>query len=124
MSNNLHSFISFYPCHDLAATRDFYERDLGLNVIRDQQTCLIFKITHGAYLGFCQHETSNIPDTSKLILTFLTDDVDSMYHKLRQLNIETEGKPKTHPHYQIHHFFARDPDGYRVEIQRFLTPLE
>jgi catechol 2,3-dioxygenase-like lactoylglutathione lyase family enzyme len=116
------ALISFYPCHDLAATRDFYERELRLPLVRDQKTCLIFKVAAAAYLGFCQHD-GPLPEHPGLIITLLVDDVDGAYRQLRSLGVETEGPPRENPRYAIYHFFARDPDGYRVEIQRFVEPL-
>ena len=116
-------FVAFYPCHDLAATTDFYTRDVGLSLVRDQKTCVIFKVASEAYLGFCQHE-GDIPDHKGVIITLLTDEVDEVYRRLLRLNIETEGKPKENGSFGIYHFFARDPDGYRLEVQRFSDPLE
>ncbi len=116
------AFIAFYPCHDLSASRDFYERDLGLKLARDQKTCLIFQASQG-YLGFCQHEGA-LPQHAGLILTFVTDAVDEVYKTLRQRSVETEAPPRLNEQHGIYHFFARDPDGYRVEVQRFLEPLE
>lgn len=116
------AFIAFYPCHDLSASRDFYERDLGLRLARDQTTCLIFQVAGQAYLGFCQHEGS-LPAHDGIILTFVTADVDGVYKTFRRLNIETEAPPRVNETHGIYHFFARDPDGYRVEVQRFRAPL-
>jgi catechol 2,3-dioxygenase-like lactoylglutathione lyase family enzyme len=114
--------ITFLPCHDLAATADFYGRDLRLTLARDQGTCLIYRVATRAYLGFCQHE-GPLPQHQGLILTLLIDDVDGAYRRLRSLGIETEDKPKRNEVYGIYHFFARDPSGYRLEIQRFFEPL-
>jgi catechol 2,3-dioxygenase-like lactoylglutathione lyase family enzyme len=118
----LDGLIAFYPCHDLEATRNFYERDLCLPLVRDQGTCLIFSVAANAYVGFCQHEA--VPEHRGLIVTLLTDNVDDFYQRLRQLGVETEAAPKQNDSYRIYHFFALDPDGYRVEVQRFLEPLE
>ena len=116
------SFVAFYPCHDLAATTDFYTRDLGLTLVRDQKTCVIFKVAREAYLGFCQHE-GDIPNHKGVIITLVMDNVDKAYQRLLRLHIETEGKPKQNKVFGIYHFFARDPDGYRLEVQRFDEPL-
>lgn len=115
--------IAFYPASDLSATEDFYCRDLGLTLARDQGTCRIFKVKRGAYLGFCLHlgDPGHVGNT---ILTLLCDDVDAAYRRLRRLGVETEGSPRFNEQFGIYHFFAADPDGYRVELQRFATPLE
>ena len=114
--------ISFYPSTDLAKTRDFYEGLLDLKLARDQGTCLIFKVTAGAYIGFCRH--SSVPEYhSGLIITILEEDVDTLYAKLDKANVFLENAPQLNETFQIYHFFTRDPNGYRLEIQRFLQPL-
>lgn len=116
--------IAFYPVRDLAASRDFYGRDLGLELVRDQGACLIFRAPGGGHLGFCQHD--DVPGElfhDGLIVTLVTPDVDAVYRHLRRLGVETEAPPTRNDTFGIHHFFARDPDGYRVEIQRFDRPL-
>ena len=115
------SFIGFYPCHDLAQTSQFYQA-LGLEIARDQGSCVIFRVAAGGFLGFCQHDET--PKHPGLILTFVLDDVDGAYETLVELGVETEAPPKLNERFGIYHFFARDPDGYRLELQRFLEPLE
>ncbi len=124
MSTKVHfeAAIAFYPAQDLAATRDFYLRDLGLELARDQGSCLIFRVATGGLFGFCHH-AGPTPEHRGLILTVVTDEVDAVYQRLRRLGVETESSPRLHPDYGIYHFFARDPDGYRVEVQRFVEPL-
>ncbi|MEM6429603.1 MAG: VOC family protein [Deinococcota bacterium] len=117
--------IAFYPCQDLAATRDFYTRDLGLKLVREQETCLIFRVAAAGYVGFCQLEATQpaLAHHNALIITLLSEDVEAVYKRCLALGIETEGAPKHNTKYNIEHFFAKDPDGYRIEIQRFLEPL-
>lgn len=114
------AFIPFYPVHDLAATRDFYVRELGLELERDEGRCLILRAASG-YLGFCLFE-GDLPDHEGLALSFLAADVDEVYQRLRRLGADTELPPRRNEHYRVYHFFARDPDGYRVEIRRFIEP--
>lgn len=115
------AFIPFYPVHDLAATRDFYERELGLELERDEARCLIFRAAQG-HLGFCLHE-GPLPDHEALTLSLVAPDVDSVYQRLRGLGVEIEQAPRRNEHYSVYHFLARDPDGYRVEVRKFLEPL-
>lgn len=115
------SFIGFYPCGDLKRTTKFYGA-LGLAVARDQGSCVIFRIAKGGFLGFCQHDKA-LPEHPGLILTLVLDDVDGAYRTLTELGIETEAPPKLNARFSIYHFFARDPDGYRLELQRFSDPL-
>lgn len=123
MANNTSydAFIPFYPVHDLAATRDFYHREVGLELEREEARCLIFRAA-GGHLGFCLFD-GPLPDHEALTLSLVAEDVDLLYQRLRQLGVDTEQPPRRNEHYQVYHFFARDPDGYRVEFRRFIAPL-
>jgi catechol 2,3-dioxygenase-like lactoylglutathione lyase family enzyme len=57
-----------------------------------------------------------------VIFTMVTDDVDGWYARLLALDIPVEKPPALNPKYNIYHLFVRDPNGYLVEIQRFLDP--
>lgn len=116
------AFIPFYPVHDLAATRDFYQREVGLELEREEARCLVFRAASG-YLGFCLHD-GPLPDRSALMLSLVAPDVDSVYQRLRRLGVEVEQAPGRNEHYRIYHFFALDPDGYRLEVRRFLEPSQ
>ncbi len=121
------SAISFRPVADLAASRDFYERDLGLTVVRDQGVCLIFRVTQGGYVGLCQagydSRTQALPVDDRIITTLVHEDVEGVHQRLRALGADLDGPPRHNPRFGITQFFVRDPDGYRVEIQRFDEPL-
>jgi catechol 2,3-dioxygenase-like lactoylglutathione lyase family enzyme len=115
------AFIPFYPVQDLSATRDFYQRELGLELERDEARCLIFRAA-GGYLGFCLHDGAR-PSHEGLTLSLVAPDVDTVYQRLRSLGVEIELSPRRNEHYRIYHFFARDPDGYRLEVRHFIEPL-
>jgi catechol 2,3-dioxygenase-like lactoylglutathione lyase family enzyme len=114
-----------YPVRDISATRDFYGRDLRLRALRDRGTLLIFAVG-GAFVAFTGTAGTESPDEGLdvgLAMTFVTDDVDTWYGRLRRLGIETEGAPRRRGEGHTYHFFARDPDGYRIEIRRLDEPL-
>lgn len=113
----LETTIVFFPTTDLAATAAFYEQTLGLALTVDQGNCRIYRAGAG-YVGFCQAETA--PQHDGLILTLVSDDVDGWYARLHAAGVPTDGAPRANPRYRIYHFFARDPNGYRLEVQRFL----
>lgn len=118
--------IAFYPSRDLGASRAFYGGVLGLTLARDQGSCLIFEVASAGYLGFCRHDRLPGGEGAQhagLILTLVTHDVDGAYAHLVAHGVACEGPPEWSETYGIYHLFARDPDGYRVEIQRFREPL-
>ncbi|MBA3531099.1 MAG: VOC family protein [Ardenticatenales bacterium] len=56
-----------------------------------------------------------------MILTLISDDVDGWYDRLRGSGAIVVRAPERNEEFGIYHFFARDPNGYRIEIQRFLS---
>jgi hypothetical protein len=46
--------------------------------------------------------------------------VDRFYKKFKDL---AEEPPKINERYRIYHFYARDPEGRRLEFQRFLHEI-
>ena len=120
--------ITFLDTDDLARTADFYERILGLRLARDQGTCRIYHVCGGAYLGFCRRgaasPTAPRDAAGVTVLTLITDRVDEWCRRLEAHGVEIVKPPADNPPYRIYNAFARDPNGYLVEIQRFWEPLE
>ena len=120
MEKGFESQITFLGTRDLETTAQFYERALGLPLVLDQGKCRIYKVTRGAYLGFCEWE--KVRATEGVIVTLVTEDVDGWCDKLRARSVKFEKEPAYNPEYKIYHCFLRDPNGYLVEIQRFEDP--
>lgn len=118
------AFVAFLPVRDLERSRTFYGETLGLELARDQGSCLIYRVAPGGYLGLCESRDGTTATHPQLIATIVTDDVDEVYARLTAAGAETEGPPRDTPEYRIRHLFARDPDGYRLEVQRFWEPLD
>lgn len=122
------ALVSFRPVRDLAASRDFYGRDLGLPLVRDQGACLIFRVSPGGYLGVCQAgydgREDPLPHDDRWIETIVVDDVEGLHRRLLGVGADVDGPPRSNPRFAITQFFVRDPDGYRIEIQRFDEPLD
>lgn len=126
-ATNPPALVSFRPVRDLVASRAFYENALGLELVRDQGACLIFRVAVGGYLGICQsgYDGSEAPlaTDERWIETIVVDDVEAMHRRLSDHAVEVDGPPRHNPRFGITQFFARDPDGYRIEVQRFDEPL-
>lgn len=111
--------ITFCGCRDLARTSAFYEDALGLDLAVDQGRCRIFRVAEGAFLGFCEHLDVR---PEGVILTLVAGDVEARHRELVAAGVAVEAEPVHSEEFAITHFFLRDPDGHRVEIQRFDDP--
>jgi catechol 2,3-dioxygenase-like lactoylglutathione lyase family enzyme len=111
--------ITFLYTRDLATTAYFYEEIMRLPLVVDQGSCRIYRITDDAYLGFCERDEA--PEQPQGILfTLVTPDVDGWADHLRVHEVPFDKAPAVNPDYNIYHCFVRDPNGYVIEIQRFL----
>ena len=115
--------VTFLYTTELDATSQFYEDVLGLPQVLDQGGCRIYRVADNAFLGFCSHSSAGRrDDTTGVVLTLVTDEVDQWYERLRAWGVTFESAPAHNPTYNIYHCFLRDPNGYQIEIQRFLDP--
>lgn len=113
--------ITFLYTRNLSSTARFYEEILGLELVLDQGDCRVYRITGKAYVGFCQR--ADAPEQPQgILLTLVTDDVDGWFEHLRDQGVPFDKEPALNPRYNIYHAFLRDPNGYVIEIQRFLDP--
>lgn len=114
--------VTFLTVNNLEASSKFYGETLGLRLARDQGTCRIYHLCGTSYIGVCKGESLQWPNG--LTFTMVSDDVDGWYKRLNGLGVNVRNPPKLNEKYQIYHFYLTDPDGYTLEIQRFLDPLE
>jgi predicted enzyme related to lactoylglutathione lyase len=112
-------FITFLGTKDLKKTSDFYQKILGLTIYKDQKVCLIFNVNTQSKIGFCTH-MSVLHKKMSPIITFVADDVDKVYERITQYGIDVPETPRINQKFNIYHFFFKDPNGYTIEIQKFL----
>jgi len=117
--NRFDAQITFLYVADLARSATFYGGVLGLELVRDQGACLIFRAAVNAYVGVCDHRP---PDPGGLIITLVADDVDDWAERLRSAGYTVDG-PAANERFALYHCFVSDPDGHLVEIQRFDEPI-
>lgn len=108
--------ITFLRVSDLERSHRFYCDGLGLPLVIDQGSCRIYGIRPGSLLGVCQ---SAEVLSSNVIVTFVTDDVAGWHERMIAAGAQVDGAPRDNLDYRIHHFFATDPDGHVLEVQRF-----
>ncbi|HAE42626.1 MAG TPA: glyoxalase [Clostridiales bacterium] len=115
----IESIITFFQCLSLETVHRFYHDCLGLELLKDQGVCRIYKTLSGA-VGFCTHLERT---SSSNIICFVLKDrqtVDEYYEKVRDFGIEILTKPTEKEEFAIYQFFANDMEGNKVEFQCFL----
>jgi catechol 2,3-dioxygenase-like lactoylglutathione lyase family enzyme len=119
--------VTFLYTADLARSAAFYGQTLGLPLALDQSLdqgvgCKIFQVSVDGFLGVCQSAEGRSIAPDGIIVTLVTGDVDGWYERLKARGVALEAPPATKETFNIYHFFLRDPDGYLIEVQRFLDP--
>ncbi|MBD3334931.1 MAG: VOC family protein [Candidatus Eisenbacteria bacterium] len=118
--------ITFIYTADMKASIDFYENKLELPLALDQGGCRIYRLAAGAYLGVCLRDAASLqaPDPGRrgIIVTIVTPDVEEWFAFLQDKGVSFETEPQENEDYGIVHAFLRDPNGYLIEIQRFIDP--
>lgn len=115
--DRIKSGITFLKTRDLDRTTWFYTQVMGFSLALDQKTCRIFKVCDRCFIGFCLTEGST--GSEEVILTFEMEDVDGFSEILRAHQAPIEIAPRINPQFKIYQMFTRDPNNYRIEIQRF-----
>ena len=112
--------ITFLPVSDLERSSAFYGDVLGLPLVLDQGDCRIYQISATAFVGVCQRTERG--DMNGLLVTLVTDDVDGWHERLVSAGVQCDRPPRRNDTYRLYQAFYRDPDGYTIEVQRFLDP--
>lgn len=102
----------------MEATQQFYQDTLGMRLYKDQIKCHIYALSSSAMIGFCTHIDVLHHDKSPII-TLVVDDVVGMHQKLKQAQY-APGDIQINDYFKLEHFFMKDPNGYTIEVQRFL----
>jgi catechol 2,3-dioxygenase-like lactoylglutathione lyase family enzyme len=112
--------VTFLLVADLDRSSSFYGQTLGLELVLDQGDCRIYRVSSSAFVGICERAERGDPNT--VLVTLVTDDVDGCHQDLVAAGVVCEKAPQHNQKYNVYHAFYRDPDGYLIEVQRFLDP--
>jgi catechol 2,3-dioxygenase-like lactoylglutathione lyase family enzyme len=107
---------------DIDGTCAFYADKLGLELVLDQGMCRIYRTGPTGFLGVCQKRPGREVEPKGVVITFVTDDVDGWHAHLLAQGVTPDGPPARSEAFNVYAFFARDPNGYRLEFQSFLDP--
>ena len=108
---------------DLDGTCKFYADTLGLEQVLDQGGCRIFRMGPTGFIGVCFARPGRFVEPKGVVITFVSDDVDGWHAHLLAKGVTPDGPPKYSEAFNVYAFFARDPNGYLLEFQRFMDPV-
>jgi catechol 2,3-dioxygenase-like lactoylglutathione lyase family enzyme len=108
----------FLGTRDLKRIKEFYTSEMEMEIWLEQAECFIVK-HENLLLGFCQRDKADIDGVFTLFFN-TNEEVDRFHKKFLDT---AEGAPTINERYRIYHFYAKDPDGRRIEFQRFLQNI-
>ena len=115
--------ITWIYTDDLEESADFYGNILALELAVDEGTARVYRVSGMSFVGVCQAWGDREILPAGTCLTFVTDEVDQWFQYLTDRGVPMDGEPHELPQSGIYACFARDPSGYRIEFQRYLTPV-
>lgn len=100
----------------------FYEEILGLKLKIDQGYGRIYEVSGNALLGVMDEKRGFLQSGSgkSVMISLITDEVDEWYEKLQKSGVKLLSKPLMKEEIGIRSFLFEDPEGYILEIQKFL----
>jgi predicted enzyme related to lactoylglutathione lyase len=103
---------------------EFYENVMGFEVDRDHGSVKIYRVMDNYYVGVVDENVGYLKASKEkpVMITLLVSNVDDWHKYLVEKGVKTLFEPKLHPKDapRIRHFMLEDPEGYIIEIQRFL----
>jgi catechol 2,3-dioxygenase-like lactoylglutathione lyase family enzyme len=113
--------IVFTYTDDLDRASRFCRDVLALEFVVDQGACHIFRLTDESYLGVC-HLPDRPQGKAGVTISLVSDDVDGWHAFLAAKGVHFVREPETSSDFGVYSALFLSPDGYRIEIQRFIDP--
>ena len=114
----------------LAESKDFYTDKLGFGVTVENEFYLLMHTPNRqAELSFLlpyhptQQPLFHKPFSGGMYLTIEVDDVDSIFHELKNKGVEIKVELRDEP-WGDRHFAIEDPNGIGIDIVKYSPPQE
>ena len=114
--------ITFLYYDDLDSAARFYEDIMGFKKTFDQGWAKIYSVHGSAHVGLVNgirgyHRPS---EDKPVMITVVVDSVDKWYEYFNKIGVKTLTEPQNNEEIGIRMFLLEDPEGYIIEIQKFL----
>ena len=114
--------ITFFYYHDVEQAARFYRDIMGFELVIDQGFAKIFRVANSAYLGVVDEKkgAQRAHPVKPVELTVIVSDPDAWYAYLQEKGVQPVSEPRTLEPLHLRMFLLHDPEGYLVEVQKFL----
>ena len=114
--------ITFLYYRNLDSAAIFYEDVMGFEKTFDQGWAKIYLVHGSAHIGLVDgtrgyHKPS---EDKPVMITVVVESVDEWYEYFKDIGIKTLTEPRDNIDIGIRMFLLEDPEGYIIEIQKFL----
>jgi catechol 2,3-dioxygenase-like lactoylglutathione lyase family enzyme len=118
----VNSAITFFYYKDTEKANQFYQDVMGFELAVDQGWSKIYRIVDNAFMGVVDeskgaHRANEIKPVE---LTLVVDDPDAWHTYLLNKGIKPISEPRNVESMNLRMFLLHDPEGYLIEIQKFL----
>jgi len=114
--------ITFFYYHDMHRAAKFYREIMGFELVVDQRFAKIFRVANSAYMDVVDEQkgAQRAHPNKPVELTVIVSDPDAWYAYLQAKGVQPLSKPRTLEALNLRMFLLHDPEGYLIEIQKFL----
>ena len=119
----IEGLITFFYYNDLERASQFYRDVMGFELVIDLDFAKVYKIYDDAHVGLVDGNRGYLKAglEKPVMLTFIAKDVDVWYRYLRGKGVEIEQEPREADYLKMKTLLIRDPEGYLIEILKWLT---
>ena len=116
------SQITFLYYRDFDRAVRFYQDVMGFELVVDQGWSKIFRVAGEAFMGVVDERRGfhKASPAKPVMLTLSVDDTDAWYRYLKAQGAQTLSEPHDVAELNLRLFLLQDPEGYVIEIQKFL----
>ena len=119
----LSSQITFLYFDKLDEARKFFEDTLELEKVYDPEWACVWRIGQDAFIGGVDNAQGSIKVEHRdgLLISLTVKNIDEVYEKLKSYNLEDMTEIKFFEDIKLNSFLFTGPEGYKFEIQQFMT---
>ena len=120
---NLSSQTTFLYFDRLNEARKFFEEILELEKVFDPGWACVWRVGKDSFIGGVDVQSGSIEVTKRggVLISLTVKNIDEVYEKFREFNLEEMTEINYFEDIKLRSFLFTGPEGYKFEIQQFLT---